>query len=569
MAKPCAPAPNQRQPLRRPTDCFFPCFAFALAFFFPMPLNFVDAFGPGASRALAPVRTCARHPAAPLRAVALAALAGLLAAGCAAPGPAHTPLALTAPAALGLPAADDAATGAALLPAQRWWSTLGDPQLDALVERALQGHPSLDLARARQESALALVEGSRSASQPQGSLRLDATRQRYSANGLVPAPIAGNTWTSANLQASLDWSPDFFGRNAAARTASLGQARAAQADAAAAAQTLALQVSRAYVALARLLAQRGVAEQQLVQRQALLTLTQERTTAGLDSQVELTQAQAALPDARTQIAALDEQIALARRLVAVLCGQAPGEQASLAPRLEQMALADMPEQLGANLLGRRPDVAAARWRVETAAQDVTVARTEFYPDIHLGAFIGLDALGLGHLLSAGSRQMGVTPALRLPLFDGQRLRAQLAGRQAELDAAIAQYNGAVLDAVKGAGDAITSVQSVAAQQALQAEAAAKAETAYDFAVQRYRAGLGNYLLVLNTESQVLAQRRARVELQSRALETRAVLLHALGGGWNDSALQALETDGTASATHLPAAEPALQPPLTAPSATAL
>ena len=477
----------------------------------------------------------------------MATLAALLVSGCASPGPARAPLALTAPAALGLPAT--ASVEDALPALQHWWTALGDLQLDALVERALQGHPSLDVARARQARALALVDASRSASGPQGSLEADATRQRYSANGLVPAPIAGNTWTSANLQASLSWSPDFFGRNAAALAASIGQARAAQAESAQAEQTLALQVSRAYVALARLLAQRSVAERLLAQRQSLLSLTQERTTAGLDSQVELTQSQAALPDARTQIEALDEQIALARRLVAVLCGQAPNAQARLTPRLEQLVVADMPLQLGANLLGRRPDVAAARWRVEAAAQDVAVARTEFYPDIHLGAFIGLNALGLSNLLSASSRQVGVAPALSLPLFDGQRLRAQLSGRQAELDTAIAQYNGVVLDAVKGAGDAMTSVQSIARQQALQAEATTKAEAAYDFAVQRYRAGLGNYLVVLNTETQVLAQRRSRVDLQSRALDTRVVLLNALGGGWSDTEKSSAAPSALPSALH--------------------
>ena len=193
----------------------------------------------------------------------------------------------------------------------------------------------------------------------------------------------------------------------------------------------------------------------------------------------------------------------------------------------------VPETLGADLLGRRPDVVAARWRVEAASQDVAVARTQFYPDIHLSAFIGLNALGLGNLFNTGSRQIGVAPALRLPLFEGTRLRAQLGGRQAELDAAIAQYNGALLDAVKEAGDAIASVQSLARQQALQGEANAKAETAYDFAVQRYRAGLGNYLVVLNTENQVLAQRRLAVDLRARQLDTRVLLMKALGGGWID------------------------------------
>ena len=164
-----------------------------------MSMTFVDAFGTLPRYAAVSAQSSFRTR---LRALGMAVGAALLAAGCAAPGPAHRPLALTAPAALGLPATDGA--NDALLPSQHWWVVLGDPQLAALVERALQGHPSLDVARARQARALALVEASRSAGEPHGNLGLDVTRQRYSANGLVPAPIAGNTWTSANLQASLE-----------------------------------------------------------------------------------------------------------------------------------------------------------------------------------------------------------------------------------------------------------------------------------------------------------------------------------------------------------------------------
>jgi len=193
--------------------------------------------------------------------------------------------------------------------------------------------------------------------------------------------------------------------------------------------------------------------------------------------------------------------------------------------------------LGADLLGRRPDVVAARWRVEAATHGIDVAKADFYPDVNLSAFIGLNALGLDQLFQASSRQIGVTPALRLPIFDGPRLRAQLRGTQADLDAAIAQYNGTVLDAVKQAGDAITSVQSLQRQHVLQQEALAKAERAYDFAVQRYQAGLGNQISVLNTESQLITQRRLAVDLQARALDTRIALAAALGGGWSDDTPQ--------------------------------
>ena len=466
--------------------------------------------------------------AAHLAVSAIALGAALLLVGCASPGAAHTPLAQTTPAALGL----NAATSETAAPTQ-WWKTLGDEQLNTLIDKALQGSPTLAVSRARLEQAVALSQVREAANGPQVSLGVDVTRERYSANGLVPAPIAGSVYNSGNVQATLSWSPDFFGQHAAELQAALGQARAAQADAAAAANTLAAQVGRSYVALARLLAQRDVATRALEQREEQRRLTQERTAAGLDSQVELTQAQAAVPDARTQIEALEEQITLARRQLAVLSGQAPDALPTLAPQLTRLQPTAVPNVLGADLLGRRPDVVAARWRVEAATQGVNSARSEFYPNINIGAFIGLNSLGLDNLFTAGSRQMGVTPALRLPIFDGGRLRAQLGGRQAELDAAIAQYNGAVLDAVKEAGDAMASVQSLTRQQTLQDDAAASAEKAYRFAQERYRAGLGNYLVVLSTESQVLAQRRLAVDLRARQLDTRLVLMKALGGGWTD------------------------------------
>lgn len=459
---------------------------------------------------------------------AVALAAALLLVGCASPGAAHTPLAQTTPAAAGL----NASANESAAPPQ-WWTTLGDAQLDALIDKALQGSPSLAVSRARLEQAVALSQVREAANGPQVNLGVDATRQRYTANGMVPAPVAGNTYNSGTVQASFSWSPDFFGQHAAELQAALGQARAAQADAAAATNTLAAQVGRSYVALARLVSQREVAVRALAQREEQRRLTNDRVAAGLDSQVELTQAQAAVPDARTQIEALDEQITLARRQVAVLSGQAPDALATLTPQLAALQTTPVPEALGADLLGRRPDVVAARWRVEAATQGVKVARTEFYPNINIGAFIGLNSLGLDNLFNAGSRQMGVTPALRLPIFDGGRLRAQLGGRQAELDAAIAQYNGMVLDAVKEAGDAMASVQSLTRQQALQDEAAASAEKAYRFAQERYRAGLGNYLVVLSTESQVLAQRRLAVDLRARQLDTRLQLMKALGGGWTD------------------------------------
>ena len=463
----------------------------------------------------------------PRSVAALGVLSALLMAGCAGFGPDHPPLATATPTSLGL-------NNAGSIPvAPRWWSSLNDPQLDRLVDQALQGSPTLAVARSRFDRAGSLADISRAATRPQGILAAEVTRQRYTENGLFPRPIAGSVRDNATLQGNFSWSPDLFGGHAAEIASTLNQARAAQADVATAATALAAQVSRGYVALARLLAQREVAERAFGQREEALNLTRQRTSAGLDSQVELTQAEGALPDARAQIEAFNEQIILARRQIAVLTGQAPNALDDLSPTMARLTLDNMPVALGADLLGRRPDVAAARWRVEAATQDVTLARSQFYPNINLTAFIGLNALGLGNLMEAGSRQYGITPALRLPIFDGGRLRAQLGGRQADLDAAIAQYNGILLDAVKEAGDAIASGQSLERQQSLQAASLASAEKAYAFSVQRYQAGLNGYLVVLNTESQLLVQRRLAVDLRARQFDTRVALMKALGGGWTD------------------------------------
>ncbi len=415
----------------------------------------------------------------------------------------------------------------------RWWQAFGDAELDALVQRAWAQNPSLQVAAARVERASALIDNARALDRPNAKLSLDATRQRYTENGLIPPPLAGSVSDSATLQASIGWELDFFGRNRYALDAALGSERAAQADMQAARVLLATRVVRSYVGLARALAQRGVAERTLAQRDELLSLVRQRVDAGLDTNVELRQGEGALPDTRLQIAQFDEQIALARNQLALLTAQPPGALNALSPALTPLQAQALPAELGADLLGRRADIVAARWRVEAAAQDVAVAKTAFYPNVNLMAFMGFNAIGLGNLLESGSRQAGFGPAISLPIFDSGRLRAGLKGRAADLDTAIETYNGAVNDAVHEVADQVSSLRSIADQQREQALAQSRLESAYDLAVQRYRAGLGTYLTVLNAETSLLAQRRTAVDLQARALDARALLMQGLGGGWQD------------------------------------
>ena len=482
---------------------------------------------------------------------ALSALA--LLAGCAAPGQLAAPLALLPAPAAGLPL--DSSTD---FPNTRWWQALGDSGLDALVEQALAGQPSLAAAAARLARASAGLDMTRGAQGPQANLGLDVTRQRYTERGLYPPALGGKTEDSANLQLSASIELDFFGKHDAALQAALGQQHAARADLQAARVLLASHVARAWVGLARLASLRDIAIRTLAQRQAQLGLTMQRVQAGLDTVLEQRLAEASLPDVRAQIEALNGQMALARHQLAVLSGQAPQALAGSTPSLGALKALPAPQRVGADLLGRRADVVAARWRVEAAAQDVALARSQFYPDINLVGFIGLNALGLDRLLALPSRNIGVGPALRLPLFDGGRLRANLRAKAAEADAAVAAYNGAVLSAAHEVADAAALLQSLARQQAEQAQALAAAESAYDLSLQRYRAGLGSQLLVLAAESGVLAQRNQAAELQARTLDTQVALMRALGGGWQDTPGDAAPTQAAADAvaTATPAAAPA-------------
>ncbi|MET0311129.1 MAG: efflux transporter outer membrane subunit [Burkholderiaceae bacterium] len=466
------------------------------------------------------------------RILAAAAMAALLATGCANPSGIETTAKLREPQSLGLGAQVQAGAKAdADAVAPDWWRAFGDPQLDALVGQALAGSPNLKIAQARLARASAVTEVASAATLPQVNGSLDLTRQQYTKNGAVPAPLAGSIRESGTLQLSASWELDFFGRYQAALDAALGSVQAAKADEAAARVLLSSNVARGYFQLARVDAQLEVARRALAQREEQLRLVRDRVDAGLDTRLELRQSEGGLPDARQQIEALQEQRALARNALAALTGQ-PAQAASVEAR--PLAQAHPPATaavLPADLIGRRADVVAARWRVEAAGHDIANAKAQFYPNLNLVAFAGFSSIGLGRLLEPGSQQWGVGPALRLPIFEGGRLRANLRGKTADYDAAVESYNAAVIDAVREVADQVASTQSIARQQAEQRSAQAAAEGAYEIAVQRYQAGLGNYLQVLGAESAVLAQRRLAVDLAARALDTQVGLMRALGGGY--------------------------------------
>lgn len=417
-------------------------------------------------------------------------------------------------------------------PADVWWRAYGDPQLDALVAEALAGSPTLAVARARIEQAASTARAADAARWPQLGANAEVDRHRYTENGLYPPPYGGATLSSGQLALNFGYQFDFWGKQRSAFEAALSRARAAAIEAEAARLTLAAAVAQAYVELDHQYALRDVAEAAARQREQIRELTGLRVKAGLETHVELKQSESAVSAARTDIALSDERIALLKNALAALLGQGPDRGLSIArPHLGTGPAATLPSSLPADLLGRRPDVVAQKLRVEAARGDIAAARASFYPNIDLTAFLGFQSIGLDQLLKSGSRMGGVGLAMSLPIFDGGRLRANLAGRNADYDLAVEQYNATLVEALREVADQVNSWRAIDVQSAEQAKAQAQAEEAYRLALLRYKGALSSYLTVLSVESQVLTQQRLAADLRARRLTTSIALNRALGGGF--------------------------------------
>jgi len=418
-------------------------------------------------------------------------------------------------------------------PQANWWEGYNDPQLSALITEALANSPTLAQAQARVRAASADVEGARGAAGPNLSLNASAVEQKQSYNfGIPPAfvPQGYNDYGRATLNFNYEF--DFWGRNRAAIAAATSQARAALADAAEARLALSTAVAAAYSDFARLTAERAIAARTLEVRSQTAALVTHRVAAGLDNLGAQRQAEAGPPAARAQIAALDEALAQTRNRIAALLGAGPDRGLTLtAPAPTALGAFGLPQNLSANLIGRRPDIVAARWRAEAATHRTEQAQASFYPNVNLVAFLGIESLGLSNLTAQGSDIGSIGPAISLPIFDSGRLRANLRRADAERDAAVAEYDATLTEALHQIADVAASERALDTRLNETRAALAANEAAYRLAHDRYDGGLSNYQTVLIAEDAVLAQRTAVADLESRRFALDVALVRALGGGF--------------------------------------
>ncbi len=458
-----------------------------------------------------------------------ALLGAFLLSGCATPG--STPQGSLRNAA-SLQAASslaDARLSAAAWPDARWWSAFGDPQLDALVEEALAGAPGIAAADARTRKAQAQAGIADAARKPSVGAGAQLIGMQLPET-LAGDELGGEFQLTQLLTLNLAWNPDIWGVNRNTWQAAVGNARAQEVDAQVARLGLAANVVRTYVTLAQAYDLRDAAQAEASRAGSLVALNRQRIQAGLDNTIALNQNQSAADAAQQQIDAAQQRIDALQNALAALTGNGPDRGRAISrPGIDTPDLA-IPSALPSDLLARRADIVAARWRVEAAQRGIDAGKGAFYPSINLSALVGLAAGNLGDLFGRDALLLNGGPALSLPIFEGGKLEQQLQVRNADYDLAVADYNQTLLDAIHEVTDAVQSARALDAQITSTRRARDTAAKAHALVLQRQRAGVATQLEVLAAQRPLLQLEQQLAALTANRRLAAVDLDQALGGG---------------------------------------
>jgi multidrug efflux system outer membrane protein len=442
----------------------------------------------------------------------------------------------TGPAAIDLAARVQHAPGITLpldaWPAEQWWLAYRDPQLNTLVQRALRDNPTLAVAQARVESALAQVSSERASEGAQLGVNAGLNRQRYSANGFFPEPLGGNYFNDASVALRASYDFDWWGKHRSLIAASIGEANARQAQSAQARQTLAAGVAQSYFRLQMLWARQDNVQALIGVQRELIAGRKQRIAQGLANVDVLRTAELDLGVLQEQAARYDTQASREREALRALVGGDAALLTDLARVTPTPAVNALPRELGLALLARRPDLQAARWRVEAQLGRVAASEAAFHPDINLMAGFGLDAVSLGKLLRWSSRTPLIGATLDLPLFDSGRLNAQLGIARGSRDELVAEYNEAVLGAVREVAQEGATLQGLDKEAGAHALALASSRALAANAEARMKRGLAERAAVLLARQTLLRQQDTALQLTDAQLQTQVALVMALGGGYH-------------------------------------
>ncbi|MFO0335611.1 MAG: efflux transporter outer membrane subunit [Pseudomonadota bacterium] len=431
-------------------------------------------------------------------------------------------------------------------PAQdsRWWQGFGDPLLAVLVEEALAANTDIEGAGARVRQSRAVLAASRAGFWP--SLDASASVARREAGATVAGTggtLGTSTARTANVGLDAAYEVDLFGGTRRAVGAAGADAEARLATLRSTQLTVAAETALAYVDFR--LAQRrlAIARAALGAQDGALEIAGWRVQAGLSGALDLEQARQLRAQTAASIPTLERAVATARNRLAALLSAAPDRMATRLSTLGEIPGAPLAKVgIPAEVLRRRPDVAAAERTLVAEIARVGVRRAELYPALRLSGAFGGSAPTFG---GAADAAIGALPdGVTVPLFQGGRLRAAVELQQAAAAAALAGYRGAVYAALEETENALVAADAAGRRERELVTAESAARAAAELARRQYQTGLIDFRALLEAERTLLSSEDARASARAERAVAAVQLYKALGGGWEDAPEPATSSGAT-------------------------
>ena len=418
-----------------------------------------------------------------------------------------------------------------------WWEIFNDPPLNGLEERIEVSNNTLRAAQAQFDQARALVRYARASKVPQVSGTAAVIDNNQSENRPLSDPTAATHYTDYLLRFDASYELDVWGRVRYAVAASRASAQACAADLEVVRLSLHAELAADYFAVRALDAEREILQSSVAAYERALELTRNRYKGGVASAIDVAQAEAQLEATRAQVIDIEARRAQVEHAIAALIGE-PASTVSLPVQPLAGEPPPIPTGLPADLLERRPDIAAAERRVAAANAQIGVAAAAFFPALTLTGSAGFESAALVDLIRGVSGFWSAAPAAAMVLFDGGRRRAVSDQAKAGYERAVALYRETTLAAFREVEDYLATLRVLDEEATVQQAALAASERSLALSTNRYKGGIATYLEVISAQNTVLSNRRTAANILARRLTASVLLVKALGGGWDASRLPA-------------------------------
>ena len=426
--------------------------------------------------------------------------------------PAKTPAASTAPESLG---------------DEKWWEVFQDKELQELIRTALQNNYDVRIAAARVLEAQAQLGITRADQLPTLGVGGGVSSQQSPKSGPIPAFEI----TQGQLTASAAWNLDFWGKYRRATEAARANLLASEWARKQVIATLVANVAAGYFQLRQLDLQLEISQRTLASRQDSLQLTQTLEQHGIQSLLDVRQAEQLVYTAAAEVPDLERQIAQREDAISILLGNSPGDIPRGLKLTEQPHVPEVPAGLPSSLLARRPDIAQAEQILIAANAQIGVARAAYFPQISLTGNAGFESTALTNLFTGPAGLWNLAGSFTQPIFQGGRLKSNVRLAEAQRQQAVLAYQQTITSAFRDVSDALVAYRKTREFRMQQEHLVESAQDAARLSEVRFKAGTTDYLEVLTNETNSFSAELELAQAQGNELTALVQLYQALGGGW--------------------------------------